>query len=128
LLPCAVFLPHQRFDLSIIVSSPRKFAECLYCDVSPPPNLPVVSCLIEFTCHVQFIQSYKLHSYIHTLILSRIHTFIYTQHIHNIIHTWLHQSPIVLVGRIPSVRSSLTIWSRLITCQYLFRLYPFSRS
>jgi hypothetical protein len=43
-------------------------------------------------CHIQFIQSYKLHpyihafiqSYIHTLILSRIHTFIYTQHIHNI--------------------------------------------
>ena len=46
-------------------------------------------------CHIQFIQSYKLHpyihafiqSYIHTLILSHIHTLMRTQHTHGIIHT-----------------------------------------
>jgi hypothetical protein len=79
-LPCVVASPHQWLNLFTIISSPRKFAECLYCDVSSPPILHVVSCLIEFTCHVQFIQSNKLHSYIHTFILSHIHT----QHMHNI--------------------------------------------
>jgi hypothetical protein len=86
------FYSNQRFNLFTKTSSPRKFAECFYCDVSPTPILPVVSCLIKFTCHIQFIQSYKLqliHSYIHTLILSHIHTFMhyyihsytsYTQH------------------------------------------------
>ncbi|KEH17627.1 hypothetical protein MTR_0004s0350 [Medicago truncatula] len=43
LLPCDRFLHCQRLDLFTMVSSPRKFAECLYCDVSPPPILPVLS-------------------------------------------------------------------------------------
>jgi len=56
----------------------------------------VLSRLIEFTCNIRCIQSYKLHSYIYTflhpysitfiltLILPRIRTFMHTQHIHNI--------------------------------------------
>ncbi|KEH28161.1 hypothetical protein MTR_5g070595 [Medicago truncatula] len=40
-------LYRQRLDLFTIISSPRKFAECLYCDVSPPPILPILSRLIE---------------------------------------------------------------------------------
>ena len=86
--------PRQRLNLFTIISSPRKFVECLYCDVSPPPILPVLSRFIEshlsYTViqlygHTKlYIHPYKLHSYNHTLILSRIHTLIHTQHIHNI--------------------------------------------
>ena len=61
-------LPRQRLKLFTRVSSLRKFAECLYCDASPPPILPTLSRFIEFTYDIQFIQSYKLHSYFHTLI------------------------------------------------------------
>ena len=84
-------LPRQRLDLFTIRSSPRKFVECWYCDVGPLPSLSVLSRLIEFTCHIQlyshkklYIHPYELHSHNHTLILSRIHTFKHTQHIHNI--------------------------------------------
>ncbi|AES75787.1 hypothetical protein MTR_6g059610 [Medicago truncatula] len=55
LLPCARFLHRQRLDLFTIVSSPRKFAECLYCDISPPPILPVLSRFIE----LPVLQSYS---------------------------------------------------------------------
>jgi len=34
-------------DLFTITSTPRKFAECWYCAVSPPPILNVLSCSIE---------------------------------------------------------------------------------
>jgi hypothetical protein len=98
-------LHRQRLDLFKIVSSPRKFAECLYCDASSPPILPVLSGSIKFTCHVQFIQSYKLHSYIHTIIHSYINIFTYSHTIS--IHRWLHQSPKVLLGRILSSQSSI---------------------
>ena len=82
-------LPRQWLDLFTITSSLRKFAECLYCDVTPPPILPVLSHFIEFTCHMQLyrrtvIQVTFIHKfiqlYIHTSILSHVHT----QHIHNI--------------------------------------------
>ena len=46
-------LPRQWLDLFTITSSPRKFAECLHCDVSPPHILPILSRFIEFTCHMQ---------------------------------------------------------------------------
>jgi len=84
-------LPRQRLDLFTIISSPRKFAECLYCDVSPPPILPVLSCFIEFACHMQvysrtviynlYSHTNHIHSYIHTITHSYINTFItYTQY------------------------------------------------
>ena len=91
-------LPRQWLNLFTIISSPKKFAKCLYCNASPPPILPILSRFIEFTCHMQLysrtviyslynrtnhIHSYKV--YIHTSILSRIHTFMHTQHIYNII-------------------------------------------
>ena len=73
-------LPRQRLDWFTIIPSPRMFVECLYCDVSPPPILPVLSRFIEFACHLQSIQSYKSHSFIqitfiHTIIHSYINTF-----------------------------------------------------
>ena len=86
--------PRQRLNLFTIISSSKKFAECLYYDVSPPPILPVLSRFIEshlsYTViqlygHTKlYIHPYKLHSYNHTLILSRIHTLMHTQHIHSI--------------------------------------------
>jgi hypothetical protein len=97
-----------------------------------------LTCLVSFhqvTYHIQFIQSYKLHpyirtfiqSYIHTLILSHIHIFMHTQYIHNIIHTWLHQSPKVLFGCILSVvpQSSLSQVpspNKQTTCIYLYHM------
>ena len=88
-------LHRQRLDLFTIISSPRKFAECLYCDGSPPPILHVLSRFIELPVTFSPYKSYKLHSYIHafiqsyihTLILSHIHTLMHAQHIHDIIHT-----------------------------------------
>jgi len=46
-------LPRQWLDLFTITSSPRKFAECLYYNVSSPHILLVLSRFIEFTCHMQ---------------------------------------------------------------------------
>jgi hypothetical protein len=76
-----------------------------------------MSCLISLS-HLSYtvysvVQVTSMHSYIHTnyihtSILSHIHIFMRTQHIHRIIHTWLHQSPGVLFGGIPSVRSLLS--------------------
>ena len=78
-------LPRQWLDLFTIISSPRKFAECLYYDVSPPTILPVLSRFIEFTCHMKlygrtlvyslYSQTSHIHSYIHTIILSYMNTF-----------------------------------------------------
>jgi len=70
----------------MIIQSPRKFVECSYCDVIPPPILHVTSRLIESTCHIHFMQSYKLHSCIHTSIHQYFHVFI-----HSCIHTSIHQ-------------------------------------
>ena len=72
-------LSYQRLDLFTVVTSLRKFAKCLCCDVTPPPILHVLFCCIEFTCHIQFIQSYNLyiHSYIHSYVHSYIRTFIH---------------------------------------------------
>jgi len=80
--------PHQRLNVFTIITSPRKFTECLYCDVSPPPILPVLSHFIEshlsYTViqlygHTKlYIHPYKLHSYIHTIIHSYINTFTYS--------------------------------------------------
>jgi len=79
LLPYTRFYPPQRLDLFTIISSPRKFAECLYCDVTPPPILRVLSRFIEFACHMQ------LHS--RTVIYS---LYSQTSHIHSYIHTIIH--------------------------------------
>jgi len=99
-------------DLFTIISSPRKFVECLYCNVDPLPILLVLSRVVESIYHIQYIHSYKLHSYIHISIHQYFHIHIYTHScIHIIyttsIHTWLHQSSRVLFGRIPSVQSSI---------------------
>jgi len=68
--------PRQWLDLSPMIPSPMKCVECLYYDVSPPLILLVQSCFIEFTCHIQFIQSY-----IHVFVHSYIHAYTaYTQH------------------------------------------------
>ena len=87
-------LPRQRLDLFTIISSPRKFAECLNCDVTPPPTLHVLSRFIEFTCHIQiysrtiiyslYSQASHIHSYNYTFIHEYFHTLVHTQHIHNI--------------------------------------------
>jgi len=88
-------LPRLQFGLFTITSSPRKFAECLYCNVTPPPILPVLSHFIEFIRHVQlysravlynlYSHTDHIHSYIHTITHSYINTFTH-QRIHNI--TW----------------------------------------
>ena len=75
-------------------------------------------CLVSFhrvTCHISLYDRSShihafIHSCIHTSIFSCIHTFKRTQHTLTYtiyIHTWLHQSPRVLFGCIPSVRSSI---------------------
>jgi len=78
-------LPRQQLNLFTIISSPRKFAECLYCDVSPPPILHVLSRFVEFTYHMQlysrtviyslYSHTNHIHSYIHTITHSYINTF-----------------------------------------------------
>jgi len=72
-------LPRQRLDLFTIISSPRKFVECLYYDVSPPPILPVLSRFIEFACHMQL--------YCRTVIYS---LYNHTNHIHSYNYKFIH--------------------------------------
>jgi len=66
--------------------SARKFAECLYCDVSPPPSY--LSCLVSSSSPVTYSHTNHIHTFIHpyinTFIYSYIHTFMRTHHIHNI--------------------------------------------
>jgi len=75
-------LPRQRLDLFTIISSPRKFAECLYCDVTPPPILPVLSHRVSLIiCNYTVVQSSTVYTviqvtFIHTLIQLYIHTLI----------------------------------------------------
>jgi len=70
------------------------------------------------TCHMQFTWSFKSQSYVHTCmhsclqtsILSYIHTFKRAQRTHThtiLIHTWLHQSPRVLLCHISSIQPSI---------------------
>jgi hypothetical protein len=70
------FTPSTARFLFTIISSPRNFAECLYCDVSPLPILPVLSHFIEFICH----------NPVYTL----IHPF--TQHTNHVVHARSHLS------------------------------------
>jgi len=81
-------LHRQWPDLFTIVPSPRKFVECLYCNVSPPPILPVLSRLVESIYHIQYIYNHTsyIHTFVHpcinTFICSYIHTFMRTKHIY----------------------------------------------
>ena len=120
-----------------MIPSPREFAECWYCDVGPLPNLLVLS---RFTSHIQlychtvlqvvhlyshmFVQATSIHSYIHITIHSYINTFTYSYTSYTQHSYMVAQSPKVLFGRIPSVRSSLIIVSssrfyKRTACSYL---------
>ena len=82
-------LPRLQSNLFTITSSPRKFAECLYCNVTPPPILPVLSRFIEFIRHVQLYSRTVIYgSYSHT---NHINSYIHTI-IHSYINTLIHQS------------------------------------
>jgi len=116
-------LPRQRLDLFTNILSPRKFAECLYCDITPPPILPVLSRFIEFTCHMQLYSRTVIYSlYSHT---NHIHSYI--RHIYTFIHRYFHifihiiytasfthdyiSHPESCFGHVSSVRSLLVIVS-----------------
>ncbi|AES81028.1 hypothetical protein MTR_7g087790 [Medicago truncatula] len=111
-LPCARFLHRQRLDLFTFVSSPRKFAECLYCDVSPSPILLVLSRFIE--SHVIYSHA-VIHSHSHTFTHSYNHAFIniftysyvytYTSYAqHQFTHNCISR-PESRFGRVSSVQS-----------------------
>ena len=102
-------LHRQWPDLFTITSTPRKFAECLYCNVDPLPILPVLSRLVESIYHIQYIYNHTsymhpfIHPYINAFICSYINTFMRTQRTYiytSSVYAWLHQSPKVLVGYI----------------------------
>jgi len=86
-------LHRQWLDLFTIISSPRNFAERLYCDVSLPPSY--LSCLVSSSSPVTY-SIYSHTNYIHTFIhqiLSYIHICTHPC-VHSMctisIHTWLH--------------------------------------
>jgi hypothetical protein len=118
LLPCAGFLPRQRLNFvhNNIISK-----EFFLVFVLRRQSTSHLTCLVSFhrvTCPIQFYtvtQVTSIHSYIHMFIHSYIIlSHMHTQHIHHIIHTWLHQSLKVLFGCILSGRSSLNFY--LIKC------------
>jgi len=90
-------LPRLRLGLFTITSSPRKFAEGVVLQCHSASHL---TCFVSFHRvhpsyattqsygHLQFIQSGKSHSFIHscnyTFIHQYFHTLMYTQHINNI--------------------------------------------
>jgi hypothetical protein len=84
LLPCVGLHPINGSFLFTIISFSMNFAECLYCDVSPFPILPILS---------HFIKSpviYSLYSHVScTITYSHIHTFIYS-YIYTFIHSYLN--------------------------------------
>jgi len=82
-------LHRQRIDLFTIISSPRNFVECLYCDVSPVPILPVLYRFIKSPVIYRLYILTFTHSYIQTFIHSHIHTYIHT-YIHTIIHSYIN--------------------------------------
>jgi len=107
-----------------------------------------LSSLVSFTCYIESSKSYIhtiiyscTHTFIHTYIHAYKHSCTYNLHTIIILHWPLivifqlylskvsspnvygpEMSPIVLFGRILSVQSSLTFWTRLIPCQYLLCL------
>jgi hypothetical protein len=83
-------------------------------------HYPTVHSYINIFTH-SYIHPFT-QSYIHTLILSNIHTFMHTQYIHHIIHTWLHQSPIILFWLYPFSSIFTHYWVKRIACKYLFYL------
>jgi len=96
---------HRRWpDLFTITSTPRKFAECLYCDISPPPILYVLSRSIEspVICNL-----YDRSSHIHTFMHPHINTFIYSHIQAYTTHTYTHN---INSHTIASVAHSL-VWS-----------------
>jgi len=104
------FIPPMARSIHDNIKS-KEVCRVLYCVVSPPPTLHVLSCSIESPAicssygRSSHIHTF-IHSCIHTSILSYIHTFKRTQrtHTHTIsIHIWLHQSPRVLFGHISSI-------------------------
>ena len=66
---------------SIMRPSSRRFAECVMLQCRSTRHLTGHVFLIEFIYHVQWIQSYESHSYIHTSMTS-ILSHVHTQHIH----------------------------------------------
>jgi len=108
-------LHRQWLDLFTVISLQGSLLSvCTATSVHPPSYL---SCLVSSSSpvtysiysHTNYIHTF-IHPYIHTSILSYVH--IYTHSCVHIIyttsiHTWLHQSPRVLFGRIPSVQSSI---------------------
>jgi len=66
---------HQWPDLFTIISTKRKFSECLNCAVSPPSILHVLSCSIESPV---ICSLYGHSSHIHTFMHPHVNTFIYS--------------------------------------------------
>jgi len=77
-------LPHLQLSLFTMTSSPRKFAECLYCNVTPRSHLTcfcLVSSSSSAICNYTVVQSSTVHTviqitFIHTFIQLCIHTLI----------------------------------------------------
>jgi len=93
-------LPCQRINFFTIISFPRKFAECLYYDVTPPLILPVLSSTVYTVIQVTFIHTF-IQLYVRTLILSHINaytTYTWYQFIHgcishpNLVRSYLFKS------------------------------------
>jgi len=85
-------LHRQWPDLFTITSTPRKFAECLYCAVSPLPILHVLSRSIEsLVTYSLYDRSSHIHTFMHphtdAFMYSHIHA--YTTHMH-IQHQFTH--------------------------------------
>jgi len=101
-------LHRQWPDLFTIIPSSRKFAECLYCDVSPPPILPVLSRSIESPLTYSI---YSHTNYIHTFIHPYINTFMYSHIQAYTTHTYIHNINSHMIASV---------------AQSLVRSYPFS--
>jgi len=76
---------HRQWpDLFTIIPSPRKFAECLHCDVSPPPSY--LFCLVP-SSHLSYtvymiVQVTFIHSCIHASTHQYFHVFTHSS-VHN---------------------------------------------
>jgi len=73
-LPCVRFYTANGSIVHNDIST-RNIAECLYCDVSPPPSY--LSCLVLSSSPVTY-SIYSHTSYIHTFILFYIHTVLHS--------------------------------------------------
>jgi len=122
LLPYTRFYPLSGLTCSQQYHLQGRFAECLYCDVTPPPILHVSSRFIEFTCHMQlysrtiiyslYSQTSHIHSYNYTFIHEHFHTLMHTQHKHN---TNSHMIALVIQNLVSVV--SLQFYLYLSLCQ-----------